>query len=319
MYIFIIIILVGFSGIFSGLTLAYFSLNKDELKRKSELGDKKAQAIYKVRQKSNLLLCTLLIGNVLVNTTLSVYLGTITTSIFAVVVATILIVIFGEILPQATFSRYAIFVGYKFAWLVKFFIFIFYPVCWPLSWLLDWLLGDERLTIYSKKEIIKMVEDHEDSSRSLIDEDEEKIIKGALSYSDKKVKVAMTNASKVFFISADAALDRAMIQKIQTYGHSRIPVYKKNKNNIVGILYVKDLIHVSENKLIVDVMRRHVHYVTENKKLDEVLNAFRHTRHHLFVVKNTKEDVLGIITIEDVIEEIIGEEIIDEYDRKEVV
>jgi len=307
------------SGIFSGLTLGYFSLNKDDLKRKAELGDKRAIRIYQIRKKSNLLLCTLLIGNVLVNTILSVYLGTMTTSIFAVIIATVLIVIFGEILPQATFSRYALFVGYRLAWLIKFFIFILYPICWPLSWLLDKLLGEERLTIYSKKEIIKLVEEHEDSPRSDIDVDEEKIIRGALSFSEKSVRSVMTSFSKSFFISAQEKLSDNLIQKIQTTGHSRIPVYSKSKDNIIGVLYAKDLINLFGHKLVSDIMRKHVIFVSEDKNLDEVLNSFRKTRHHLFIVLNKQKKVTGIVTIEDVIEEIIGEEIIDEFDKKEVV
>lgn len=314
----IVIILVSLSGLFSGLTLGFFSLNKDDLKRKADLGDKEAQKIYKIRKRGNLLLCTLLIGNVAVNSALSIFLGSLTSGFTAGLTATALIVILGEIAPQATFSRYALFLGSKLAWLVRIFIYILFPICWPLAWALDKILGEEVPTIYSKRELIKIVEEHEDSPESDIDVDEEKIVKGALSYSDKKVKDVMTAASEMFSLSFDEKLSKIMIQKIQASGHSRIPVYKKSHHNIVGLLYAKDLIHLKENQKIVgDVTRKHVYNVNENKKLDEVLNAFKRTRHHLFIVRDSNNKVSGIITIEDVIEEIIGSEIIDEFDIEE--
>ena len=123
---FIVIILVAFSGVFSGLTLGFFSLGKDDLERKAELKDKDAIKVYKIRKDGNLLLCTLLIGNVAVNSAISIFLGSITSGVAAGFIATSLIVIFGEIIPQATFSRYALIVGARLAWLVRLFIFIFF-------------------------------------------------------------------------------------------------------------------------------------------------------------------------------------------------
>ncbi len=154
---FIVIILVLFSGLFSGLTLGFFSLNKDDLQRKSDLGDAKAKKIYEVRRKGNLLLTTLLVGNVAVNATLSIFLGSIASGFVAGLTATGLIVIFGEIVPQASFSRYALVLGAKFAWIVKVFIFILLPVCWPIAWILDKMLGEEMPNVYSKRELIKLI------------------------------------------------------------------------------------------------------------------------------------------------------------------
>ncbi len=105
---FIVILLVVLSRIFSGLTLGFFSLNKDDLERKAELGDERAKKIYKLRKNGNLLLCTLLIGNVAVNSTLSIFLGSIVSGFTAGIMATALIVVFGEIVPQASFSRFAL-------------------------------------------------------------------------------------------------------------------------------------------------------------------------------------------------------------------
>ncbi|MCK5211744.1 DUF21 domain-containing protein, partial [Candidatus Parcubacteria bacterium] len=180
MDIVIILILVGFSALFSGLTLGFFSLSKDDLERKTKLGDARAKKIYRVRKNGNLLLCTLLIGNVAINSALSIFLGSITSGFLAGITATGLIVIFGEIIPQATFSRYAFELGVRVVWIVRIFIFVLYPICWPLAWLLDKILGDEMPSVYSRKELIKIIEEHEQSGDSKLDEDEEKIIKGAL-------------------------------------------------------------------------------------------------------------------------------------------
>jgi metal transporter CNNM len=315
---FIVIILVFLSGIFSGLTLGFFSLNKDDLERKAELNDEEAVKIYKVRKDGNLLLCTLLIGNVAVNSTLSIFLGSITSGFAAGLIATSLIVIFGEIIPQATFSRYALAIGSKLVWLVRFFIFIFYPICRPLAWVLDKILGEEMPTIYSKKELVKLIEDHEDLKESDIDADEERIIKGALSFSGKVVRDIMTPRTEVKALPYRQKLDEKTINKISKTGHSRIPIYKNDINEIIGILYVKDLVVGKvKNRTAEELARKNVIFVDDKKPLDDLLNAFKKTKNHLFVVLNEFGEVAGIVTIEDVLEEILGVEIVDEYDKHE--
>jgi metal transporter CNNM len=312
----IVIFLVTLSAIFSGLTLGFFSLNKEDLKRKAKLGDKQAAKIYKLRKNGNLLLTTLLVGNVAVNANLSIFLGSIASGFTAGITATGLIVIFGEIAPQATFSRYAMLLGSKLAWLVRFFMIILWPVCWPMSWLLNKLLGDEMPTVYSKHELIKLIEEHEDLKESEIDADEERIIKGALSYSDKKVEDIMTPRTEIFALKYDENSDKKIIAKIKSSGHSRIPVYKESRDEIIGILYVKDLIGGKwDNQKIEELARKDVIYVDYNKPLDDLLNDFKKIRCHLFIVLGEFGGVVGIVTIEDVLEEIIGAEIIDEFDK----
>lgn len=314
----IITVLIAFSAIFSGLTLGFFSLNKEDLERKAKLGDKRAQKIYKLRSDGNLLLCSLLIGNVAVNAVLSIFLGSIASGAVAAVMATSLIVIFGEIMPQAIFSRYALTLGARFAWLVKIFIFVSLPFSWPIARLLDKILGSEMPTIYSKLEIAKLIEEHENLKESDIDADEERIIKGALSYSDKIVQDIMTPRTEVFLLKFDWILDKERIKEIKKTGHSRIPIYKKDEDDIVGILYVKDLVGEDcQNKSVENMAKGNVIFVDHNKPLDDLLNDFKRTRNHLFVVLNEFGGVCGIVTIEDVLEEIIGAEIVDEFDQHE--
>jgi len=125
---FIILVLILFSALFSGLTIGLLGLDKSELEIKMKTGDKNAVKIYSVRKNGNLLLVTLLLGNVLVNSILSVYLGNLFTGVIAVLVSTALIVIFGEILPQAIFYRHAMKFGVYFVPLVKLFQIILFPI-----------------------------------------------------------------------------------------------------------------------------------------------------------------------------------------------
>jgi len=121
---------------------------------------------------------------------------------------------------------------------------------------------------------------------------------------------------EIFALPADKVLDSKTIKSIYESGHSRIPVYEGSLDNIIGILYGKDLIgHNFRDKKVGDLARKDVIYVDNTKPLDQLLNAFKKTRHHMFVVLSEYGGVAGIVTIEDVLEEIIGEEIVDEFDK----
>jgi metal transporter CNNM len=128
----------------------------------------------------------------------------------------------------------------------------------------------------------------------------------------------MTPRTAVKTLENTQKLDDKTINTISRLGHSRIPVYEKDRNNIVGILYVKDLIiNTLKNKTAGDLARENVIFVDDKKPLDDLLNAFKKTKNHLFIVLNEFNEVAGIVTIEDVLEEILGVEIVDEYDRHE--
>ena len=312
----IVTALVLLSGLFSGLTLGLLSLDKNELERKISLGNKEAKKVYDVRKRGNLLLSTLLLGNVAVNSTLAIFLGNIASGLMAGLVATGLILIFGEIIPQATFARHALKLTAKMAWLVKIFILIMLPITWPIAWALDKALGDEMPSIYSKKELIKIVQEHEDSKESDIDFDEERIIKGALSFSEKTVEDVMTPRTVVYALALDANLDGNLLNKIKREGFTRIPVYKETIDDVVGILYTKDLINIKLNIKIKDVYKKqNILFVKKEEKLDVLLNMFIKSKVHLAFVKDEYHGLEGVIALEDVIEEILNQEIVDETDK----
>lgn len=312
---FIVIALVTLSGLFSGLTLGLLSLDTNELKRKMSLGDKDAAKVFPIRRKGNLLLSTLLLGNVAVNSTLAIFLGNIASGVIAGLIATGLIVVFGEIIPQAAISRYALSFGARTHWLVRFFIILLYPICAPIAWILDKTLGEEMPTVYSKKELMKIVEEHEDHEASGVDEDEERIIKGALSFSDKTTEQIMTPRTVVFALEEAQVLDEKTLKKIKKSGFTRIPVYKKSIDDVVGVLNVKELINCKVGIPVKDVYSpEHMLVVKEDLNLDELLNLFISSKKHIAFVKDEYGGLDGVVTLEDVVEEILKQEIIDETD-----
>ena len=315
----LIITLVALSGIFSGLTLGLLSLNTDELERKSELGNSDAKKILPVRQKGNQLLCTLLLGNVAVNSAISIVLSSIGGGLVAGLTSTALIVVFGEIIPQATISRYALRVGAATIGLTKLFMFILWPITKPLSMLLDKFLGDELPTIWSKDELRKIIENHEDSDHSELDQDEERIILGALSYSSKTAVDVMTPRTVVYALEKSRVLNNSTLRQIRENRFSRIPVYDTKIDNIIGVLYTKDIIGIDEEDeiMVKNIYKtNHMIKVAEGEKLDLILNKFLKKRKQMAMVLDQFGGFDGIVTMEDVVEEILGREVYDEGEQQ---
>ncbi|MFC1644448.1 CNNM domain-containing protein [Patescibacteria group bacterium] len=312
---FLVIFLVLLSGLFSGLTLGLLGLNKTDLERKIKLGNKEAKKVYSVRKNGNLLLVTLLIGNVAVNSTISIFLGSIAGGLMAGIIATGLIVIFGEIIPQATFSRHALAIGAKSVWIVRLFTFIFYPVCFPIAWTLNKTLGEEMPTIWSKDELREIVKLHEDSPDSDIDSDEERIILGALSFSHKKAEDVMTPRSVLFSLDSETILSHEILEKVKEKGFTRIPIFEGDIDNINGLLYSKDLIGICEDRKISSLVREDkLIKISGDKKLDSLLSEFIKKKSHFAFVYNEYGELEGAITLEDIIEEVLRVEIVDEND-----
>lgn len=314
MTILIVVILVVLSGLFSGFTLGLMSLNAHELRRKALLGDVAARKVYRVRKDGNLLLVTLLLGNVAVNAALSIFLGSLTAGIVAGLIATGLIVIFGEIIPQAIFARHGLVLGARLVWLVNIFLFLLFPIARPMASILDRMLGSELQTIYSRQELLKIIEDHKYSSDSDVEEDEEKIIRGALTFSSKSAAEVMTPLADVYMLEKHALLSDKQLHDIREHAWSRIPVFKKKRDAVVGVIRAKNLIGRDLEECTAGDMMQDVLFVRDRKPLDDVFELFMRTRQHLAVVTNSARGAVGVVTFEDVIEEIIREEIEDESD-----
>ncbi len=312
------LLLISLSALFSGLTLGYFTLNVQNLKRQAKLGNTEALRILPIREKGNQLLTTLLLGNVAVNAALSVYLSSLASGFVAALSATVLIFLFGEIIPQAVLSRHAMRFGSLAAPLVRILMFMSGPVTYPIAWALDRMLGAEIPSLYSKSEIMEIVSEHEDSEHSPIDEDEERIIHGALQFSHTTVREAMTPAEKVHMFDEQQKLTDELFEKITELGFSRFPIYSGNKENIIGILYTKELLTEEEDIAIKETEEAfETEYLIAGPRemLDTVLARMLKNKKHMCVVMNKKETFVGVITLEDIIEEIIQQEITDEDDE----
>ena len=310
------IVLILFSALFSGLTLGLMGLDAHVLERKMKLGDELAAKIYPIRSKGNLLLTTLLLGNVAVNSILAIFLGSIASGVVAGLISTALIFVFGEIIPQAVISRHAMAFGAKTAWLVRILIIVLSPITYPIAWVLDKVLGSEMPTVYSKGEFLSVIKEHEASKESDLDKDESRVLRGALTFSDKKVAEVMTPATVMASVMLNEKLDEKMVTRLRDSGHSRFPVFDKKKENIVGILFLHKLVGIDlTKKSVADLYSKKMFFVDDTSQLNDVLNAFLKTRHHLFIAVDEFGGVEGLITVEDILEEIVGSEIIDEFDR----
>lgn len=321
-FILLSLLLLALSALFSGLTLGLLSISKFELKRKADMGDAEAQIVYPMRAKGNELLVSLLIGNVMVNAALVVVLyqflpgNTAWAAFLTVILATILITIFGEILPQAFLKKNGLSFAAKISPFLNVYLNIMKPLSSRIGRTLDKTIGGELPTIYSTEELVKILEEHEESDDSAIEADEIAIVRNAINFGDKLVHDVMTPKSVVSMIEAKEILSPKMLQELHDSGHSRFPVYEEELDNIIGTLYLRDLIDVGKHhKTAEQAMEDTVFFVNENQALDHALNAFFRTKHHIFIVINEFKEMVGVITIEDIIEEILGREIIDEFDK----
>lgn len=325
--------LVMLSGLFSGLTLGLMGLDVIGLQIVQKGDDKElarcAERIAPIREHGNQLLCTLLLGNVAVNSALSILTADIASGLVGFLVSTALIVVFGEILPQAACSRYALQVGARTVPIVRFLMMLFFIITKPMSIILDWMLGREVGTIHSRTELMEMLKLQ--ISLGAVDAEEGKIAQqvaeGALSFRDKQVGDIMTPLEDAYFLSSDTKLGYDSIREIFETGYSRIPIYGRDKHEYRGLLYTKDLMLADpedEMKVgdFIQIFSRKVETFFEETKLVQCLNAFKKGGTHMGLVRkaittidvNPRFEIVGVLTLEDIVEEIIQEEIVDETD-----
>lgn len=220
--------LLTLSGLFSGLNLGLMALDQNDLKVIASCGTKKEKAyaatIAPVRARGNFLLCTLLLGNVLVNTTLTTLLDDVTGSgPIAVLAATLSIVIFGEILPQAVCSRHGLAVGAKTIGITYIFMAATAPLAYPISVALDKLLGEEIGCVYNREQLMEYIRITRDYNR--LEDNEYGIITGALALRSKVAGDVMTTLDQVYMLPLESKLTYETVGQINARGFSRIPVY----------------------------------------------------------------------------------------------
>ncbi|HEX4775094.1 MAG TPA: CNNM domain-containing protein [Candidatus Saccharimonadales bacterium] len=313
-----VILLILVSAICSGLNIAVMSLDLADLKRKAKLGNKPAARVLPLRRQAHLTLASILLTNIAAVSATSLVLGQRLNGWFAGLLSTLLIVIFGEVMPQALFSRNALGWSSLFAPVLRFMIVITYLISKPLQLLLDGLFPRERPRLQSRHELGLLITEHQTDASSELDDDEIEIMRGALALSEKRVRDIMTDIRHSYWLTPDTMLDGPKIDEIKDKGFSRIPIFNPELTECYGLLLMKDLIDVDfdDNSYCVnDMPLRPTKTVGSMTALDTMFRKFIAAGTHLMPVER-EDEIIGIVTIEDLLEEIIGHEIEDETDRQ---
>jgi metal transporter CNNM len=227
--------------------------------------------------------------------------------------STVLLLIFGEILPQAICTKYGLLIGGHFIWLVRLSLMLLYPVAYPTARLLEWMLGRAHGVVYKRAELKELVSIM--GGRIELAPDEVKIIRGVLELRDKHPALIMTPLAQVYMLDAEGVLDRKWVEEIVGRGYSRVPIFLGARDNIIGMVLVKRLLALNLNDPIPisQLPISPVPHVSTEMSLFSILNDFQQGRSHLAIVTLDQKQ-LGILTMEDIIEEMIQEEIVDESD-----
>ncbi|XP_062101476.1 DUF21 domain-containing protein At2g14520-like [Humulus lupulus] len=297
--IMIIIVLVLFAGLMSGLTLGLMSMSLVDLEVLAKSGKPTdrlhAAKILPVVKRQHLLLCTLLICNACAMEALPIFLDSMVTAWGAVLISVTLILLVGEIIPQAFCSRYGLAVGAAVAPFVRILVCICFPIAYPISKLLDFLLGQGHDALFRRAELKTLVDFHgnEAGKGGELTRDETTIIGGALELSEKTASDAMTPISETFAIDVNAKLDRNLMKVILEKGHSRVPVYHEQPRNIIGLILAKNLltVHPDDEVPVKRVVIRKIPRVPETMPLYEILNEFQKGHSHMAVVIRQKNDI----------------------------
>lgn len=302
-YIVIVVGLVLFAGLMSGLTLGLMSLDLVDLEVLQKSGtpadQKYAGKILPVVKNQHLLLCTLLIGNALAMEALPIFLDSLVEAWSAILISVTLILLCGEIIPQAVCSRYGLAVGAALSPVVRVLLLLFFPISYPISKLLDSILGKGHKTLFRRAELKTLVDFHGDEAGKggELTRYETTIIGGALELTKKTASQAMTPIEDIFALSVNDKLDMKTMRMIIARGHSRVPIYAGEKENIIGLLLVKNLLTLpSQNETPVRKCTiREIPRVDEDAPLYGILNEFQKGHSHMaVVVKYNKEKAESI-------------------------
>ncbi|TKJ16950.1 hemolysin [Candidatus Woesearchaeota archaeon B3_Woes] len=318
-------ILLILSGFFSGLETAYISLTHIQIKKLKDIHKRNATLVEQLKDNGHKLITTILICNNLVNigaASLATYLTMmffgsgaigITTGIL-----TLFILVFGEVTPKKLAIDHSEFICLHAAGILSSLMIIFTPIIWiidRLSCLIILIFGRrEEKPKMTEEDIINAVEIGEEIGE--LEPQEKKMINNIFKFNDIEVKDIMTHRTEMFSLDEETKLSD-MMDKIKEGFYSRIPIYSKTKDNIKGILLLKQIIpylNKNTNIKIKKIMMKPL-FVPETKKIDHMLEDFKKKKTHIAVVVDSKGGVSGIVTIEDVIEEIVG----DIYDEKDIV
>lgn len=328
----VLIILLLCSALISGAEVAFFSLKPADLEAHPE-DSKQLVIVQKLLDKPKKLLATILVANNTINIAIVLLfaslgkslLANVNTALFGidlrflieVVIVTFIILLFGEILPKIYASRnnrqFASFMAYPLQVLDA----IFTPISAPMKGITTWIqhsLGDQK----SNFNVDQLSQALELASEDDTTPQEQKILQGIVSFGNTDTKQAMRPRMDIFALNKEDDY-KTILPLVIKNGFSRIPVFEDSIDTIIGILYIKDLLpHLSKTSFNWNSLLREPYYVPENKKLDDLLTEFKEKRNHLAIVVDEYGGTSGLISLEDIIEEIVGD-ISDEFDDEDII
>ena len=321
----ILMVLIFFSGLISGSETAFFSLSPSDIETLKLRSGKKDKAILSLLTKPKKLLATILISNNFINVSIVILSTYIVANIFdiganailifilQVIVVTSVLLIFGEIIPKIMSNKEPVAVANLMVYNLKFLIWLFKPLSGLLvssTSVIDKRFGRKNHNI-SMSDLSDAIEITSDRS---VTEEEKLILKGIATFGEKEASEIMVSRVNVTAIDKSMSLEDVK-ETVLKSGFSRIPVFDETLDNIMGVMYIKDLLPYANNTNLawIKLVRKPVFFVPENKRINDLLQEFRQKKIHLAIVVDEYGGTSGIITLEDIIEEIVGE-ISDEFD-----
>jgi len=332
-YGFIFLILLVLSGFFSASETAYFSLSTTDLDRMRSKKDYGSKQVITLLTQSKRLLITILVGNTVVNIGAASLAAILTLDIcerlgfdpnigviIDVIVVTFVILICTEIIPKIAAVKNAKKVSRNFAFPLTIFFYLFSPIVSIFHAFTQWLSSILRVSknkfLVSEEELLSLVDVVEE--KGTLQQDEKEMIHSIFEFGETTVREIMIPRIDMVCIPANSELD-TLLNLINQHLHSRIPLYRDKVDNIVGIIYAKDLLPFinkkSNEKVNLEQLGRSAYFVPEQKKIDELLREFQTERIHMAIVVDEYGGTAGLVTLEDIIEEIVGE-IQDEHDSE---
>ncbi|WP_408954861.1 hemolysin family protein [Natroniella sp. ANB-PHB2] len=324
----LLFILLILSAFFSGAETALMSVNKVEIRHLRQEGDLKAKIVDELLNRPDKLLITILIGNNLVNIAASSIATALATEAFgdkgvgiAIGAVTLFVLIFGEITPKSFANKEATLFSMKVARYIQICYYLLAPLIKPLTFLTNFMMRRNEDDSIDKKSFV-----NEDKIRKFlavgeregtIESDEKKMINSIFEFDDTLVKEIMVPRIDMICVEINDTSEK-LIDIIIDKGFSRIPVYNETIDNIVGVVYAKDLLLLlKKEKFEADIkeIMRPAYYIPATKEVDSLLSELRKEKIHMAIVLDEYGGTDGLVTIEDLLEEIVGD-IQDEYDKE---
>lgn len=328
-YMAILFFLLMLSAFFSGTETAFFATNKIKIRHMAENGNRQAIITRRLLDQPGRLISTVLVGNNIVNIGATALATTIAVNFFgdkgagiATGIMTVLVLVFGEVTPKTLAARRPEKIALKVASYIRFLSILLYPIVRSVNVITNLLIrsvGEQSApnTLVTEEEIRMLV--NVGKEEGLLDEDEREMIDSIFEFDETLVREVMVPRIDMVAVNINTSLEQ-LIKVIVEAGHSRIPVYENVIDNIIGVIYAKDLLQpllTSESGLpSIRHLMRPAYYVPESKKVRALFAELRKQKVHMAIVLDEYGGTAGLVTIEDMVEEIVGE-IQDEFDQEE--